>query len=145
MTDIREAQFIARNSAGKLTQRPVSPHLGIYRWPITMVSSILNRIAGVALCIGSLLLVCWLSAAASSNNTYTAVQSFVASPLGLLAMFGWTAALYYHLFAGIRHLAWDLGKGFAIPSLNLISWIVIGLTGAFTILTWIIGYAALES
>ena len=143
MTDIREAQFIARNSAGKLTQRPVSPHLGIYRWPITMVASILNRATGIALSAGSLLLVWWLVAAASGPQEFATVQAFIASPIGLLMLLGWTASLFYHLFGGIRHLLWDAGTGFAKPSLNPVSWLVLALTFVATVLVWFAGYMAL--
>lgn len=144
MTDIRDAQFIARDSAGGLTRRPLSPHIGIYRWPVTMLSSILNRASGIALCVGMLLLVGWLVAAASGPATFDAMQGFIGSPLGLLAMFGWTAALYYHFFGGLRHLAWDMGHGFAKPSLNFGSYVVFGLTAGATIITWIAGYIVLE-
>ena len=82
MTDIRDASMVARNTGAKLVLRPVSPHLGIYRWPITMVASILNRATGIALSVGSLLLVWWLVAAASGPQAFATVQGFVASPLG---------------------------------------------------------------
>ncbi len=135
--------MVGRGSDGQLVRRPLSPHAGIYRWPITMVASILNRITAVALSIGSLLLVWWLVGAAEGPAAFSHVQSFVASPIGLLLLLGWTASLFYHLFAGLRHLAWDLGYGFAKPSLNPVSWAVLGLTVVATLGVWITAYASM--
>jgi succinate dehydrogenase / fumarate reductase cytochrome b subunit len=143
MTDIRDAQFVAKATDGTVVRRPLSPHLSIYRWEVTMASSILNRITGVALSLGTLLLVWWLLAAAAGPAYFAVVQEFLISPLGLLLLLGWTAALFYHLFAGIRHLAWDIGIGFAKPGLNPVSWVVLGLTAAATLVTWAIAYARL--
>ena len=143
MTDIRDALLLARDSQGVLVRRPVSPHLGIYRWPITMLGSILNRITGVALCVGSLLLVWWLVAAASGPAAFATVQGFIASPVGLLALLGWTASLFYHLYAGMRHLLWDAGRGLSKASLNPVTWVVLGLTAASTLAVWVFGYITL--
>ncbi len=140
MTDPRDAQHVARDTAGKLVRRPLSPHIGIYRWPITMVASILTRATGIALCVGSLLLVWWLVAAATSAQEFAAVQSFIASPLGLLMLLGWTASLFFHFYAGIRHLIWDTGRGLAKAGLNRGSWLVLGLTTVSTAGVWIAGY-----
>jgi succinate dehydrogenase / fumarate reductase cytochrome b subunit len=145
MTDIRDALLVARNTDHRLIRRPISPHIGIYRWPITMVASILNRATGIALSVGSLLLVWWLVAAASGPQDFAAVQGFVASPLGLLVLLGWTASLFYHLFSGIRHLAWDAGRGLAKPSLNPVTWIILAMTALSTMLVWFAGYMALGS
>ena len=144
MKDVRDAQFIAKATDGTLVRRPLSPHLGIYRWEITMVSSILNRITGVALAAGTLVLVWWLLAAAAGPAAFALVQEFMISPLGLLALLGWTAALFYHLFAGLRHLAWDIGIGFAKPSLNPVSWAVLAATVLATALVWAVAYMKLE-
>ena len=143
MTDIRDALLVARNTEAKLIRRPVSPHIGIYRWPVTMVASILNRATGIALSVGSLLLVWWLVAAASGVQAFAAVQSFIASPLGLLLLLGWTASLFYHLFAGIRHLVWDTGRGLARPTLNPMTWVVLALTAVATAGVWMAGYVAM--
>ncbi len=140
MPDIRDASIVARNSDAKLVMRPVSPHLGIYRWPITMVASILNRATGIALSVGSLLLVWWLVAAASGPQPFAAVQGFVASPLGLLMLLGWTASLFYHFFGGIRHLVWDAGHGLQKTDLNWVTYVILALTLAATILVWLVGY-----
>jgi succinate dehydrogenase / fumarate reductase cytochrome b subunit len=143
MMDVRDAQFVAKATDGNLVRRPLSPHLGIYRWEITMVSSILTRITGVALSLGTLVLVWWLLAAAAGPAQFALVQEFLISPLGLLILLGWTAALFFHLFAGLRHLAWDVGIGFAKPTLNPISWAVLAATALATALVWATAYAKL--
>ncbi len=84
--------------------RPLSPHLQIYRWQLTSVLSILHRAAGVALTAGAILLVWWLVAAASGPDAYESVADFLGSWLGLLLLFGWSLSLFYHLCNGIRHL-----------------------------------------
>ncbi len=89
--------------------RPLSPHLQIYRWQLTSVLSILHRATGVALSAGTILLVWWLVAAASGPEAYEGVQEFLGSWLGLLLLFGWSLSLFYHLCNGIRHLVWDTG------------------------------------
>jgi succinate dehydrogenase / fumarate reductase cytochrome b subunit len=143
MTDVRDAQHVARASDGRLIRRPLSPHIGIYRWPVTMLSSILHRITGVFLALGTLLLVWWLTAAAAGPAAFATVQEFLISPLGLLLLLGWSASLFFHLLSGLRHLAWDLGYGFAKPGLNVTSWAVFGVTAAATVLVWITAYARL--
>ena len=143
MNDIRDALLVARNTEAKLVRRPVSPHIGIYRWPITMLGSILNRATGIALSAGSLLLAWWLVAAASGPQAFAAVQGFVASPLGLLLLLGWTASLFYHFFSGIRHLVWDAGHGLAKPSLNPVTYLILGATVLATLGVWLVGYLSL--
>jgi succinate dehydrogenase / fumarate reductase cytochrome b subunit len=143
MTDVRDALFVAKASDGRLIRRPMSPHLGIYRWPITMLTSILSRATGIFLSLGTLLLVWWLAAAAAGPAAFASVQEFLISPLGLLLLLGWTASLFFHLFAGIRHLAWDLGYGFAKPGLNPVTWVVLGVTAAATAAVWVAAYARL--
>jgi succinate dehydrogenase / fumarate reductase cytochrome b subunit len=85
-------------------ERPLSPHLQIYRWQLTSVLSILHRAAGIALSVGAVLLVWWLVAAASGPAAYSRAAGFFGSWIGLVLLFGWTAALFYHLCNGIRHL-----------------------------------------
>jgi succinate dehydrogenase / fumarate reductase cytochrome b subunit len=143
MTDVRDALFVAKASDGRLIRRPVSPHLSIYRWPVTMLTSILNRATGIFLSVGTLLLVWWLAAAAAGPAPFARVQEFLISPLGLLLLLGWTASLSFHLLAGIRHLAWDLGYGFAKPGLNPVTWIVLAGTALATAAVWIAAYARL--
>src|SRR5436853_6604342 len=83
-------------------ERPLSPHLQVYRWQLTSVMSILHRATGVALSVGTILLVSWLGAASDGPEPYAAVQHFLASWIGLLLLFGWSLPLYYHLFNGLR-------------------------------------------
>ena len=117
--------------------RPLSPHLQIYRWQLTSVLSILHRATGVALSAGTILLVWWLIAAASGPEAYEGVQDFLGSWIGLLLLFGWTLSLFYHLCNGIRHLFWDIGKGFELPAAYRSGYIVIIATIILTGITWI--------
>ena len=119
--------------------RPLSPHLQVYRWQLTSVMSVLHRVSGVALTAGALLLVWWLVAAAAGPGPYAQVQWFLGSPLGLLLLFVWTAALFYHLCNGLRHLWWDAGHGFELPSVYASGWIVAAATGVLTVISWIAG------
>jgi succinate dehydrogenase / fumarate reductase cytochrome b subunit len=123
-------------------RRPLSPHLQVYRPQLTSVLSIMHRITGVALSAGTLLLVWWLVAAASGPEAYAAASGFVGSVLGLLLLLGWSAALFYHLFNGIRHLVWDAGYGFDLPTVYRSGWAVVIATGALTVLAWIVGLVA---
>jgi succinate dehydrogenase / fumarate reductase cytochrome b subunit len=122
--------------------RPLSPHLQIYRWQLTSVLSILHRAAGVALGLGAILLVWWLVAAASGPGPYAAVQGFLGSWLGLLLLFGWTLSLFYHLCNGIRHLAWDTGIGFDLQTTYRTGWAVVAATAVLTVIAWIAGIAS---
>jgi len=121
------------------SSRPLSPHLGIYRWQISMVLSILHRITGLALFAGTALMMIWLWSAAYAPAFYVTLHSYLASPLGKLCLFGWTLAFYYHLGNGIRHLFWDIGKGFSLPAMTRSGWAVIIFTLLMTAATW--GYA----
>ena len=143
MKDVRDANFVAKATDGTTVRRPLSPHIGIYRWEITMVSSILNRITGVALAAGTLVLVWWLLAAAAGPASFAVVQEFLISPLGLFVLLGWTLALFYHMFTGLRHLAWDVGIGFAKPSLNPVTWGVLAAALIATLVVWAVAYARL--
>jgi succinate dehydrogenase / fumarate reductase cytochrome b subunit len=139
--DVRDAQMIARNSDGKLVRRPLSPHLQVYRWPVSMALSILHRITGCALGVGTLLFTWWIVAAASSDDAFDRAQRFIGSALGLLLLFGWSVALIFHFFSGIRHLVWDAGIGFDAPTYNTTGWGVIIATAVCTVLVWIVGLA----
>ena len=92
-------------------QRPLSPHLGIYKPMPTMVMSILHRITGAALYIGTVLLAAWLIAAASDVEAFGWVSWFFASFIGRIVLFGYTWALMHHMLGGIRHFVWDVGLG----------------------------------
>ena len=93
-------------------ERPLSPHLQTYRWTLTMALSILHRVTGFAMYVGTLLIAWWLIAAASGRNAYSYVQAFFGSWIGKLVLFGYTWALLHHLLSGLRHFIWDLGYGF---------------------------------
>src|SRR6476620_11231938 len=99
-------------------ERPISPHLQIYRPMLTMVLSITNRLTGAALYFGMALLALWLLAAARGPDAFAAIQAVYGSYLGLLILFGFTFALMFHTLAGIRHLVWDLGKGLDLKSIE---------------------------
>ncbi len=122
-------------------ERPLSPHISIYRWQLTVLLSGFHRLTGLALAAGTLLLLWWLLAAAAGENAYGVFEAFLRSPLGLLLLFGWTASLFYHLCNGIRHLAWDCGWGFEIKSFYRSGWTVIAAAAALTIIAWIAGLA----
>ena len=92
--------------------RPLSPHLQIWRWHLTMLCSILHRATGVALYVGALILTGWVVALATGPVAYAGYMNLLASPLGELVLFGLTVSVFYHLASGIRHLVWDAGDGF---------------------------------
>jgi succinate dehydrogenase / fumarate reductase cytochrome b subunit len=124
------------------SRRPLSPHLQIYRWQYTSVLSILHRITGVALAVGTLLLVYWLVATAAGPDAFATAQGFIGSILGRLMLFGWTVALFYHLANGIRHLLWDAGRGFELRTAYASGWAVVIATAALSLIAWIAGYAS---
>ncbi len=123
--------------------RPLSPHLQIYRWQWTMALSILHRATGVALVVGTLLLVWWLTAAAYGEESYAAARGFIGSILGRILLFGWTLAFFYHLCNGVRHLCWDAGKGFELKAAHRSAILVLLATAGLTIVTWIAAYAVM--
>ena len=92
--------------------RPLSPHLSVYRWQISNSLSILHRMTGVALFSGAFLFVIWLLSALGGEACYTMFMDIICSWFGILVVFGYTFCFYYHLCNGIRHLAWDIGKGY---------------------------------
>jgi succinate dehydrogenase / fumarate reductase, cytochrome b subunit len=115
-------------------ERPLSPHLQIYRWTLTMALSIVHRATGIALYFGTLLLAWWLIAAAN-------VQAFTGSFIGRLIVFGYTWALLHHLLSGLRHLVWDLGYGFKASEREAMSWGALIGGIALTVLLWVAAYA----
>ncbi len=116
--------------------RPLSPHLDIYRWQIQMTTSILHRVTGVALAVGSILLVILLLALAAGPYPYEAVRGFCASWLGLILLFGWTWALCFHLLNGIRHLVHDTGHAYAVRQFVRAGWFVLIGSFVLTALIW---------
>ncbi|WAC28714.1 succinate dehydrogenase, cytochrome b556 subunit [Ancylobacter sp. SL191] len=118
-------------------ERPLSPHLQIYRPMLTMMMSIVHRVTGVGLYFGTLLLVIWLVAAATSPEAFATVNAVYGSWIGLLVLVGFSWALIHHAIGGIRHFIWDTGAGFGPESRELLARITIGGSIALTILLWV--------
>ncbi|OOG38213.1 succinate dehydrogenase, cytochrome b556 subunit [Rhodanobacter sp. C05] len=118
------------------TQRPLSPHLQVYRWQVQMMSSILHRATGIALAVGSLLVIWGLLALAGGEASFNQFKICTGSPLGLVLLFGWSWALFYHLCNGIRHLVQDAGAGYAIPQFVRSSWLSVAGSIVLTLLVW---------
>lgn len=123
--------------------RPLSPHLQIYRPQITSMLSILHRITGVGLVLGAVLLVWWLMAAATSPEAFAAVDAFLAGPIGGFLMLGSLWALSYHLLNGVRHLFWDAGLGFDLGNVTATGWLVVLGSFALTAAVWAYGAGVL--
>jgi succinate dehydrogenase / fumarate reductase cytochrome b subunit len=119
-------------------ERPVSPHLQIYRWYLTMALSIGHRITGLALSFGLILLTWWLLALASGPEAFALVERVKDSVLGTLVLIGYTAVIFYHLCNGIRHLIWDCGIALDPLSAHRSGQAVLAATGVLTLLTWLI-------
>ncbi len=119
-------------------KRPMSPHLQVYDLPLTAKLSILHRGTGVVLFVGVVLWVLLLAAAASGPQTWASMHSFLSSWFGKLILIGFTFSLYYHLCNGIRHLFWDMGKGFNLKDAEKAGIVVIVATLLLTLLTWLV-------
>ena len=124
-----------------VVNRPLSPHLQVYRPQLTSMLSILHRLTGLELGVGTLLLTWWLVAAAAGPEAFASAQSFLASWLGRLVLLGFSYSLFYHLLNGIRHLMWDMGRGFELKAVHASGWAVVGLSLVLTLLAWILAYA----
>jgi succinate dehydrogenase / fumarate reductase, cytochrome b subunit len=131
--------MVGQSTEGERVERPLSPHLQVYRWPISMALSILHRASGIALGVGTLAFTWWVTSIAISPNAFAIVQAVFDSLLGQLILAGWTFALIFHLSTGVRHLFWDFGYGFVAPQYERSAWIAIAMTICGTILVWIIG------
>lgn len=118
------------------TGRPLSPHLGIYRWQVQMVSSILHRATGIALAAGALLVTGGLLALAAGPAAFAGFAAFCASPLGMLLLLGWTWSLAYHLLNGVRHLLQDAGLGYAVAAFVRNSWLTVIGSLLLTVIIW---------
>ena len=119
-------------------ERPMSPHLQVWRWHITMATSIAHRATGVALYVGALIAAGWAVALASGPDAYAGFKALLGSPLGLLVMFGLTLSFFYHLANGVRHLVWDAGHGFDLKSANASGVFVFAFAAAATIAVWVV-------
>ncbi len=120
-------------------ERPLSPHLQVYKPQITTVMSIVHRATGVVLAIGGLVLAAWLVAAAGAPQTYAAFGALMGSLVGRLALFVFSACLVYHFLNGLRHLAWDSGHGYDIPKVYASGYTVLVLSVLLTAVLWWFG------
>lgn len=123
-------------------ERPLSPHLAIYKPSITMVTSILHRITGAALFFGTLLLAAFLVALASGKEAFTIAQGLYGSWLGRLILFGYSWALFQHMFGGVRHFIWDTGAGLARETRLRLAWLSCAAALALTALVWLVHLAS---
>ncbi|XYK82780.1 MAG: succinate dehydrogenase, cytochrome b556 subunit [Labrenzia sp.] len=121
--------------------RPLSPHLQIYKPILTMVMSILHRITGAALYFGTILLAWWLIAAAAGPGYFDFVNAIYGSIIGRLVLFGFTWALVHHMLGGIRHFIWDMGAGFEKDTREWLAKATIIGSVSLTLILWVIGYA----
>jgi succinate dehydrogenase / fumarate reductase cytochrome b subunit len=117
-------------------QRPLSPHLQIYKWQVQMVSSILHRATGIALAVGTVLVVCGLLQLAAGEESFNHYKSIIGSPVGMVLLVGWSWALFYHLCNGIRHLVQDAGLGYGIAQFVRSSWLSLVVSIVLTVLVW---------
>ena len=118
--------------------RPLSPHLQVYRPQLTSILSITHRATGIVLSLGTIVLAVWLVALASGRETFHAVSGVIGSLPGKLLLFLFTLALFYHLCNGIRHLFWDAGYGFELEQVYTSGKAVVGASVLLTIITWIV-------
>lgn len=120
------------------SRHPTSPHLQIYRLPLTALLSIVHRASGVVLTVGALLLIWVLAALAGGPDAYAPVQAILQSWFGQLVLFALTFALYFHFCNGIRHLFWDVGMGFELETSDKTARLVIIVAVVLTIATWVV-------
>ena len=120
-------------------ERPLSPFMFPiwYRFQITSALSILHRLTGIALAVGSILLVWWLITVAAGGELFATTHTFLVSPIGIVLLFGWSIAFFYHLCNGVRHLAWDAGYGFEIRCASRSGYAVLAATVLLTAITWL--------
>ncbi len=124
-------------------ERPLSPHLQIYRWAWTMTMSIFHRVTGSANYFGTVLVAVWLLAMATSPAAYDRVQWFFGTFLGRLILFGYTWSLIHHMLGGVRHLVWDFGYGMEPGTrMDMARFTLIGSV-VLTVLIWVLAYALL--
>lgn len=121
-------------------QRPLSPFMlgPYYRFQMSSLLSILHRITGVILAFGLILFAAWIWAAAYSPECFDMIYRAATTIVGKIFLFGWTAAFYYHFANGLRHLNWDLGRGFKLDEMTASGWVVVAFTFSMTVLTWVI-------
>ena len=123
--------------------RPLSPHLQVYRPQITSILSIMHRFTGIALALGAVLFTYWLASAAYGPESYARMMDFLQSWFGRLLLFGFTFSVFYHMCNGIRHLGWDLRWGFSLPVLRITGVIVVLSAFGLTMASWYAAYGYL--
>lgn len=121
--------------------RPLSPHLQVYRLPLNAITSITHRLTGLLLALGAVIVVAFLIAAADGSRSYQVAYDLAASWVGRIVLVAFTLALYYHLCAGVRHLVWDAGYGFGLDAARRGSWLVIAGAIVLTVATWALAFA----
>src|SRR5450432_1841251 len=127
-------------SVANRPERPLSPHLQVYRPQLTSMLSILHRATGIALSVGAIYLAIWvIAASATSPRAYALFSSFNMSILGRIVLGGWLFSAYYHLCNGIRHLFWDAGYGFELKDAYRSGWIVVGVSLVATLVSCVVG------
>ena len=115
---------------------PLSPHLQVYKLPLTAILSITHRVTGVGLALGTILVAAFLIAAATSEQHYNVVMAIADSMIGTLILFAWSLALYFHMFNGMRHMFWDSGKFLQKDQAMRTNYIVLLFAVCATGLTW---------
>lgn len=126
-------------SVANRPERPLSPHLQVYRPQLTSMLSILHRATGIALSVGALYLATWVMYAASSPKAYALFQGFNVSIVGRIVLGGWLFSAFFHMCNGIRHLFWDAGYGFELKDAYRSGWIVVGVSLVATAASWVVG------
>ncbi|MEM8687767.1 MAG: succinate dehydrogenase, cytochrome b556 subunit [Pseudomonadota bacterium] len=121
-------------------ERPLSPHLQVYSPMLTMMMSIVHRITGAALYFGTVLIIWWLIAAASGPSHFELANAVLSSWIGLLVLLGYTWAAIHHMLGGIKHLFWDMGRGFELNTVELNARLTLAGSVVLTILVWVIAY-----
>ncbi len=121
--------------------RPLSPHLQIYRPQMTSLLSITHRATGIVLAAGAVLFFCWLMAAIIGPEEFATVQGLLGSWFGQMMLWGITFCLFYHLSNGIRHLAWDIGWGFGLDKVQMSGWLTVIFSVLMSVLTLVIAYS----
>ncbi len=120
----------------KTSNRPLSPHIQVYKMPLSAKLSILHRLTGLALSLGAVVLVFWLFSLAYFSETAVSLHAFFFSTIGKLLLVAWTFAFFYHFCNGIRHLFWDVGKGFEIDTVNRSGVVAVISAIALTAIVW---------
>ncbi len=121
-----------------MNERPLSPHLQIYKLELPMVLSGLHRITGIALSVGSILLVAWVVSAAHSAEAFASMSGFLGGFIGQFVLFGWAFSLIYHSVNGVRHLIWDTGRLLEIDEIHRSGKIVLALSVVLTLIAWLL-------